>query len=398
MLETIRQFAEEQLAATDTNRARWRDVIMPDTSPRARPSLTGTSGTGPSSDTATEWVDTEFANLRAGFRWAADHADLDVAATIATYAGLLGFGVENYEPVAWAEELIEPAVAARHPRLANLYVIASLCWMSGRIDDGLRYADVGQQVLASSPHPPPYAMEGWLGAAYSAVGRPELWVDVCGAQLERRRDNHVYIRSCRVFALAFAGSIDEARACSEGLIEAGAATGNPYMHSFTIAASSFPLSAAGPEHALEACRQGLAIARDSGNSFNESILVLSTARLEAQEAVTVEAFDHLMVCIRNYHDSGNLASIRTPLGVLSSFLDRMGRFEPAATIAGFALSPMSTAAAPELPLAIAHLRDVLGEATYETLSRKGEAMTMATATAYAYEQIDQARAELERSA
>jgi hypothetical protein len=45
--------------------------------------------------------------------------------------------------------------------------------------------------------------------------------------------------------------------------------------------------------------------------------------------------------------------------------------------------------------AIAHLREVLGDQTYESLARKGEAMTTATIVAYAYDQIDQARAALE---
>ncbi len=44
--------------------------------------------------------------------------------------------------------------------------------------------------------------------------------------------------------------------------------------------------------------------------------------------------------------------------------------------------------------AIAHLRDVLGDQTYESLARKGETMTTAAMAAYAYDQIDQARAEL----
>jgi hypothetical protein len=43
---------------------------------------------------------------------------------------------------------------------------------------------------------------------------------------------------------------------------------------------------------------------------------------------------------------------------------------------------------------IAHLRDVLGEATYESLARKGETMTTAAMVTYAYDQIDQARTEL----
>ena len=80
----------------------------------------------------------ELANLRTAFRWAADHGDLDVAATIATYAGFLGYLVEIYEPIAWAEEIIEPARAVEHPRLVFLYVTASLCWLVGRIEEAVQ--------------------------------------------------------------------------------------------------------------------------------------------------------------------------------------------------------------------------------------------------------------------
>ncbi|MGO9924657.1 MAG: hypothetical protein ACLPLP_00520, partial [Mycobacterium sp.] len=64
------------------------------------------------------------------------------------------------------------------------------------------------------------------------------------------------------------------------------------------------------------------------------------------------------------------------------------------TIAGFALSPIAGAAVPEISTVIAHLREVLGDQTYERLARKGETMTTAEIVAYAYDQIDQARAEL----
>ena len=49
---------------------------------------------------------------------------------------------------------------------------------------------------------------------------------------------------------------------------------------------------------------------------------------------------------------------------------------------------------PDIITAITHLRDVLGEATYESLALKGETMTTAAMVTYAYDQIDQARAEL----
>ncbi len=140
MLETIRQFAEEQLvaggAASDVRAAHARyfagresDVLALWDSPRQRD--------------AYDWFTVELANLRTAFRWAADHDDLDVAAPIATYAAWLGLMVENFEPVAWAEELIEPARAVNHPRLGVLHVMASMCWMAGRIEAAVRYCEAG---------------------------------------------------------------------------------------------------------------------------------------------------------------------------------------------------------------------------------------------------------------
>ena len=82
------------------------------------------------------------------------------------------------------------------------------------------------------------------------------------------------------------------------------------------------------------------------------------------------------------------------MATLATILDRMGRYEPAATIAGFASTPFAAAAAPEITTATAHLRDVLGDQTYESLARKGETMSTAEMATYAYDQIDQARAEL----
>jgi hypothetical protein len=50
---------------------------------------------------------------------------------------------------------------------------------------------------------------------------------------------------------------------------------------------------------------------------------------------------------------------------------------------------------PEITTAITHLCNVLGEATYESLAHKGETMTTTAVVIYAYDQIDQARTELE---
>jgi hypothetical protein len=86
--------------------------------------------------------------------------------------------------------------------------------------------------------------------------------------------------------------------------------------------------------------------------------------------------------------------IRSRLAVLAALFDRLGRYAPAATIAGFASGPFTVAAFPEIVDVVAHLRDVLGDQTYESLARRGETMTTAAIAAHTYDQIDQARIEL----
>lgn len=391
MLETIRQFTDEQLVAggkaTEVRAAHARyfaeretDIMALWDSPRQRE--------------AYDWFSLELANLRTAFRWAADHGDLDVAAPIATFTGLLGALVQTYEPVAWAEELIESARAIDHPRLAFLYAMASQCYMTGRIEAAVRYSDAGQIVLVRSREGLPGGFEVALGAVYAAVGQPERMAEWCRAQLARRGDNHVQIWAFLVMALSLAGSGLEAMESAEGLIEAAEATGNPSLLAWALGSYGFAFRDADPIGALNACGRGLVIAQDSGNRASASALAQYLAGLNAEHGDTLAAFDHLSLAIRSYLDYGDATAIRVPLASLAVLFDQFGRYEPAATLAGFSLSPGVAMGVPEIATAIAHLHDVLGEATYESLANKGETMTAAEMVSYAYDQIDRARAEL----
>ncbi|MEJ7721832.1 MAG: hypothetical protein WKF58_16030 [Ilumatobacteraceae bacterium] len=84
MLETIRQFAEDQLVTTGTIievRDRHAHFFADETTshwqiwdgPRQRESL--------------DWVADELANLRTSFRWATDQGDLRIATVIAAHVG-----------------------------------------------------------------------------------------------------------------------------------------------------------------------------------------------------------------------------------------------------------------------------------------------------------------------
>jgi hypothetical protein len=241
----------------------------------------------------------------------------------------------------------------------------------------------------------PFGIEGALGAAYVAIGQPERCVEWCRAQLARGRDTHTLTRACLVVALTIAGAGDEARAAANGLIDAAEATHNPFALSYALHAYGYAFRDADPSRALEAERRGLVIAQDSGNRGVESHVASVLSRLEAEHGDPLAALDHITLAIRNCYDSGNVGIIRSALATLAVFLDRLGLLEPAATIAGFAFSLVTESGFPQLSTAIAHLRDVLGDQTYESLARKGETMTTAAMVTYAYDQIDQARTELE---
>lgn len=392
LLETIRQFAEQQLIACGkaseirTAHSRYfagrvADIMVLWDSPHQRE--------------AYDWFAVELANLRSACRWAADHGDLDVAATIATWTSWLGFWTHVYEPIAWAEGLIEPARAADHPALAFLYVMASSCWWPGRVEEAVAYCDAGQLVIGGGRHGEvPFGLEGALGAAYLHFGQPERQVEWCRAQLVLGRDTHGITTAFLTIALTVAGCGEEARAAAGGLIEVAEAAGNPAALSFALYAYGYAFSDADPAAALDAQRRGLMVAQESGNRNTESRIAGSLARVEAECGDPLAALDYVALAVRNFHNAGNTTMIRFPLAVLAALLDRLGRDEPAATIAGFASSPLTTAANPEFATAISDLRDVLGNQSYEMLARLGASMTPAAMVAYAYDQIDQVRLAL----
>jgi hypothetical protein len=395
MLETIRQFAEEQLVArgeaTEARTAHARhfagreaEILALWDSPRQRE--------------AYDWFTVELANLRSAFRWAAEKGDLDAAAAIATWAAFLGIWIDNYEPITWAEEVVERARAVDHPRLAFLYTLASQCWRPGRIEAAVRYCDAGQLVIGSGSYEVPFGLEAGLGVAYQAIGQPERCVEWCRARLAYGRDTHTFTRSLLVNALILAGCGEEARTAAKGLVDAAEATQNPYLLSFALWAHGYAFRNTDPVRALEALRRGLMIAQDSGNRFNESHLAVIVSRLEAEHGDPLTALHYVASAIRNFHDAGDTALMRTSMAVLAAFSDRLGRYESAATVAGFAVDPFTSAALPEINTAIAHLRDVLGEEAYESLAHKGETMTAAAMATYVYDQIDQTRTELEKPA
>jgi len=392
MLETIRQFAEEQLARSDiqggADQARTAhaghfagcaiDMLARWDGPRQRETYA--------------WFTTEFANLRTAFRWSAHNGDLDSAATLATHAIALGVWLEQYEPVAWAEELIEPARAVRHRRLLQLYVLAAQCYAAGRTDDAFGYLEASQQLTDNPDFDPDlYESQTSTGVAYMAAGRPQRWVDVCREAIARGPGPRTITRACLVMALNFSGDADGAKEASEGLLAAAAATTNPTTACFAFFSHGIAHLDGDPVVVYDALRRALAIAQDCGNRQMEAAVAVMLSLAASTRDDPGDSLDDLSLAIRHYLDAGSVSLMHNPLAILAGAFDRLGHLEQAATISGFAASPMALAGYPQLEATITHLREVLGDQAYESFAHAGEMMTIAAIANYALANIEHAR-------
>ncbi len=351
MLETIRQFAEEQLAAS----GRADDVRASHAHYFAEFEAEVLAlWDGPRQRMAYAWLDLELANLRAAFRWAADHDDLDAAASVAHFAGFVGFWGEQHEPIRWAEELIEPAAAVQHRRLAQLYALATLCFAAGRIDDSIRYAEAGQAAVRSGRFDDVRKeSEAAVGSCYAMTGEAGRWVEWCREVIARRPETYVHAQAILALALKMAGADDEATAATEELLAVADTIDNPNLAAWALFAYGTTHREVAPAAAYDALRRGLTIAQDSGSGQTAS----------------------------------SIASMLSPLAITNGE-------PPAAVVCGFAVNPFTQSSLPEIVSTVAHLRELLGDSSYESLARTGQNMTTAVMVRYTYEQIDRIRAEL----
>ena len=389
MLETIRQFAEEQLAigggVEDAHTAHARYFAN-----RAVETLT--LWDGPRQRETYTWFNTELANLRTAFRWSADNGDLDSAATLATHATSLGVWLEQYEPVAWAEELIEPARAANHRRLLQLYVVAAQCYASGRTDDAFDYLEASQK-LTGSPDFDPDLHEGQTssGIAYIAAGRPERWADVCREAIARGPGPLTITRASLVMALNFLGDAHEAKRASTGLLAAAEAAINPTTACYALMAHGTAHLHTDPDVFHDALRRALAIAQDCGNRQLEAATAVMLSLAASTRDDPSDSLDYVGLAIRHYLDAGSVSLMYNPLAILAGVFDRLGHHEQAATISGFAASPMARAGYPLFEATNIHLREVLGDHAYDSFAQAGEKMTIAAIANYALTHIEQTR-------
>jgi hypothetical protein len=386
LLETIRQFAEEQLAAageTETIRdsharyfagevvRQWEEVWP---TPRVR--------------AAYDWADTEFFNLREGFRWAADRTGLDTAAAIAAHAGALMYFLERYEPSQWAEEILESATRADIGQLPRLYVCACFSTYAGRaVDTVTAYARKALS-LAEDPRYEPFAPFWAMGPPAwiifmrdSTAPEPLPILDRLAAGEGLARAMGLFLK---VWLLAGLGRVAEARELDEAALAAAEAEGQPTI----LAAAQWGLARARldvePERALNVLRSALTLSRAQHDVHMERMCLIDIAYLEGvfgDPAPALVGFDEVIDSLARANDH---ADFNAALGYLAMLVDRCGQPEAAVTLYGASHGVTWVVGLLDW---VDRARDALGSDRFDAKVAAGAAMTFVETVAYARAEI-----------
>lgn len=390
LLETIRQFIEDQQATTgglgdlrDRHARHYADQVVG----------WWDIWDGPAYDDATEWVDVEFDNLRAGFRWATDQADMTTATSIAAHTTMLALGLHQFEPVGWAEELLPAAVAAKVTQLPRLYTAASYCTFTGRAEDAVGYAHAAV-VVQNDPGYQPFTngLAAYMEAlAHLYAGRIDRYLEICTGLAAQTGYAHLLGLCGLTTVLPVVGRSREAIAIADDTMDAARAHTNPLWIAMAYYGCGLAYTETDPQRALDFYRDGLAYTRQHRIPLFETFIARDAAGLEVAHGDIGQALDMFDASIDSFHQSGDTINLAWGFAGLTGFFDRTGRPEIAATFYGTTtISPLANQNA-ALAAITDHLRNVLDADTFDDCARTGAAMTTTEAVHYAHHHIQLAR-------
>jgi predicted ATPase/DNA-binding CsgD family transcriptional regulator len=390
MFETIRQFAVDRLTDHgDAEATRDRHAAF-----FAHEAVAHWDHwNGPGWREAVDWVELELANLRSAFRWAAARNHVEVATDIAAHAALMGFSVQLFETLAWAEELIDAAVAADVARLPRLYTGAGYACFAGRPDAARRNAHRATELEDAGgydPCEPGYSMfVEALGQVY--CGDLDRYIELTGEVVRRYGMTRGYGLASYVDGLQSAGRVEEALALTEQSVAAARDLGNPYWISYALWIAGMAFSRADARRALAAWDEGVAFVRQHRVQFFEGFLARDAARLHTSDGEPEAALVLFGDAIAAFQRAGNVPQLVITLASVPALFERIERFDAAATLLGaMSRQPTSSHHVPELADITARVSSRLGARAAE-LETTGAALDLNDAAVYARQQIDAAR-------
>jgi len=394
MFETIRTYVHEQLAElTEQDAVRDRHAAYFGSEAAAR----WERWNGPGWRDEVDWVRADLANLRTAYRWSSDRGQVEVATDIAAHAALMGFSVELFETIGWAEGLLEEAARADVRRLPRLYAAAGYACFVGRAAVATANAHRATELEGLSTYEscePGYAtfIEA-LGQVY--CGNLDRYIELTREVAALPGSGRAYGIAAYVDGLQSAGQIDEAVELTDAAVDAARALDNPYWVAYTSWIVGLAWSKADPQRALETWDRAVAYIAEHDVRFFEGFMARDAALLHTTDGQLEAALTLFGASVEAFLRAGAVAQLTITLASLPALFERLDRPAVAGTLLGaMANQPGSLHHVPALAELGQRLRDTLGDEQPDRWTATGATMDLHDAATYALHQIDVARTAL----
>ena len=334
LLETIREFGIEQLAATtrghDVGRrhAAYVVALAEDANRRLG---------APNSETVLSELDSALPDLRAAMAWLLEEKDVDGAARLAVALQDYGFHRLRPEVLTWAEKVCALDPDGTHPMAPSLWATSALAaWQAGDIAEAGRRSRQAGSVVKRGVETPEASMAQANQALYE--GRLDDAVALYDRTLAADTSNTLLtpvVAGTRVLALAYAGD-PSARAAALDLLAS--------VEGHRSAAAAFAWYAAGEAELfgdVDAARaryaRALEIAEATGAVFTSGLAEASAASIEARVGDATRAAERFRHVLQTWRRAGMWATQWTILRSIAGLLARLDRPRDAAVVLGAVL-------------------------------------------------------------
>ena len=276
-----------------------------------------------------------------------------VATDIAAHAALMGFSVQLFETLAWAEELLDAGHRGRRPP-PSPPVHRRPATRASR-DGPRRRAPTRtarpswRSTPATTRASPGYAsfIEA-LGEVY--CGDLDRYVELTGdgGASATEAIGATASRPTSTVSSRAVGSTRPSRSTEES-VAAARTLGNPYWISYALWIAGMAFSKADARRAFAAWDEGVAFVREHRVQFFEGFLARDAARLHTSDGEPEAALVLFAEAIAAFQRAGNVPQLIITLASVPALFERLDRLEPAAMLLG-ALSrePSSFHHVPEL--------------------------------------------------
>ena len=388
VLETIRAFGAERLSAAEEERsvrvahAHFYADQSDDNFRLWR---------SPNQIQAHNWLDLEINNLRDAFRWSNANNEIDPAARIASSVGDMARFRLREEAANWAEDVVDGARDASHPRLAILLTwCASSAWAIGRFEDAQRFGDEALLLLDDEAYEPFVWAYGDLAFVAIFSGDVDKAIELLAIGAGHSADRlDRFMMAFHLYIMATAGHADKALLIADDVVRQVDAAGVPMAIAVAHAARGAALEASDPDAALKEYEYGIDVASRAGVTFMETLIAPKLAALHAKSGEPRFALEGFERMLSVYGDTTDMASVfawRTALVILFA---KTEQYHAVATIHGTLIKQIDQdSVTPEHSDAIAQANTALGMKAFSQATVNGSEMSLREATNYAVSQVN----------